>query len=67
MNNVLATGMLGTQELLIVLATLLLLFGSTRLPRLAKGLGKSIREFKQGATGLGETAGMDEAVRRPLD
>lgn len=67
MTNVLAFGMLGTQELLIVLAILLLLFGSTRLPQLAKGLGKSIREFKQGATGLEESAGLDEAARRQLN
>lgn len=46
MINVLAVGMPGTQELLIVLVILLLLFGGTRLPQLAKGLGKSIREFR---------------------
>jgi len=36
------------QELIIILVILLLLFGSTRLPQLAKGMGKSIREFKKG-------------------
>jgi sec-independent protein translocase protein TatA len=41
-------GGLGMQELIIVLVILLLLFGSTRLPQLAKGMGKSIREFKRG-------------------
>jgi sec-independent protein translocase protein TatA len=41
-------GGLGMQELIIVLVILLLLFGSTRLPQLAKGMGKSIREFKKG-------------------
>ncbi|HEY0078563.1 MAG TPA: twin-arginine translocase TatA/TatE family subunit [Pyrinomonadaceae bacterium] len=41
-------GGLGMQELIIVLIILLLLFGSTRLPQLAKGMGKSIREFKKG-------------------
>lgn len=39
---------LGMPELLIVLAIILLLFGSTRLPKLAQGLGKSIKEFKRG-------------------
>ena len=33
-------------ELILILAILLLLFGSKKLPELAKGLGKSIREFK---------------------
>ncbi len=41
---------LGMQELIIILVILLLLFGSTRLPQLAKGMGKSIREFKKGVS-----------------
>lgn len=64
MINVLAVGMPGPQELLIVLVILLLLFGGTRLPQLAKGLGKSIREFRQGAAGLDEPAGLGEAQRQ---
>lgn len=40
---------IGPAELLIILAIVLLLFGSTRLPQLAKGLGNSIREFKKAA------------------
>ena len=35
-------------EILVVLFVVLLLFGSTRLPKLAKGMGKSIHEFKRG-------------------
>ena len=35
-------------EILIVLFVVLLLFGSTRLPQLARGMGKSINEFKKG-------------------
>ena len=50
----LAIGGLGMQELIIILVILLLLFGSTRLPQLAKGMGKSIREFKKGI-GEGES------------
>lgn len=38
----------GAPELLIVLAVLLLLFGSTQLPKLARALGQSQREFKKG-------------------
>jgi sec-independent protein translocase protein TatA len=51
---------LGMPELLIVLAIILLLFGSTRLPQLAKGLGKSIKEFKRGAN-EGEAEGNEIA------
>lgn len=41
-------GGLGAQELLIIFGILLLLFGSAKLPKLAKGLGQSINEFKRG-------------------
>jgi sec-independent protein translocase protein TatA len=37
------------QELLLILAILLLLFGGTKLPSLAKGLGQSVKEFKKAA------------------
>jgi sec-independent protein translocase protein TatA len=38
---------LGLGELLLIFLVLLLLFGAKRLPDLAKGLGKGIREFKK--------------------
>ena len=39
---------LGAPEILIVLAVVLLLFGSTRLPKLARSLGQASNEFKAG-------------------
>jgi sec-independent protein translocase protein TatA len=36
----------GGWEMLIVLFAILLLFGAKRIPELARGLGKGIREFK---------------------
>jgi sec-independent protein translocase protein TatA len=36
---------LGATELLIVLAILLVLFGSSRLPKLARSIGEARREF----------------------
>lgn len=39
---------LGAPELLIILAVVLLLFGSTRLPRLARSMGQAQKEFKKG-------------------
>jgi TatA/E family protein of Tat protein translocase len=41
----------GTPELLIVAAVVLLLFGSTKLPSLARSLGEAQRELKKGAAG----------------
>lgn len=43
--------MIGTGELLVILALALLLFGGKRLPELAKSLGKGIYEFKKAASG----------------
>ena len=39
---------LGYQELMIILVIVLLLFGAQKLPELARGLGKSMSEFKRG-------------------
>ena len=39
---------LGAPELLIILVIVLLLFGATRLPKLARSLGEASREFKKG-------------------
>ena len=37
---------LGIPELLVILFIVLLIFGANRLPDLAKGMGKSIKNFK---------------------
>ena len=39
---------LGVPELLIILAVVLLLFGGSRLPKLARSLGQASKEFKAG-------------------
>ena len=39
---------LGYQELLIILVIVLILFGASRLPDLARSLGSSVKEFKKG-------------------
>jgi sec-independent protein translocase protein TatA len=67
MNYIPGFGMIGMQELVIVFGILLLLFGGTRLPQLAQGLGKSIREFKRETAGLGEGANLEEKAHRQLD
>jgi len=40
-------GSIGTPELLVIMLVILLLFGSKRLPELAKGIGKGVRQFKK--------------------
>lgn len=46
MNTMLA-GIFGGWEIVLILAVVLLLFGSKKLPELAKGLGQGIKEFKK--------------------
>ena len=45
---------IGTFEILIILFIVLLLFGAKRLPELAKGLGKGIKEFKKASNDIKE-------------
>lgn len=46
---------LGTQEILVILVVVLLLFGGKKIPELLGGLGKGIREFKDGKDGLDQS------------
>ncbi len=39
----------GMGELVVILLIILLLFGATKLPEIARALGKSIKEFKKGS------------------
>jgi sec-independent protein translocase protein TatA len=38
---------LGTQELMLILVIVVILFGATRLPQLGSGIGQAIRNFKK--------------------
>ena len=47
-------GMLGTPEIIIILIVVLLLFGGKKIPELMRGLGKGMKEFKDGKDGIEE-------------
>ena len=64
MNASFLLGMPGGSEMLIVFFVVILLFGGTRLPKLAKGLGESIKEFKKGTAGYDDDDEIEGAARR---
>ena len=52
---------IGGPELMLIMFIILLLFGANKLPELARGLGKSVREFKKA------TSGIEDEVRRAME
>jgi sec-independent protein translocase protein TatA len=55
---------LGYQELLIILAIVVVLFGASRLPQLAKALGQSKRAFREGQEEAEEEARLEQAKKQ---
>ncbi len=47
-NTVLAIMGLGTQEIILIVLAVLLLFGGKKIPELMRGLGRGVKEFKDG-------------------
>ena len=54
---------LSPQELLIVLLIILLLFGAKKIPELARGMGKGMREFKKGLNDVNDE--IEKAAAEP--
>ena len=53
-------GGLGGGEIFLIVAILLIFFGGKKIPELAKGLGKGIKEFKDAKDGVNK----DEEVKK---
>jgi len=58
---------IGVPELLLIFGVLILLFGATKLPSLAKGLGQSIKEFKKATQDDEAPATTKPAAQKPAD
>ena len=51
---------IGTTEIIIIVALVLLLFGGRKIPELMKGLGKGVKSFKDGVNGVDEIDELNE-------
>ncbi|BDS05625.1 Sec-independent protein translocase protein TatA [Oceaniferula spumae] len=62
-------GPLGYPEMVVIFLIILLLFGAKKLPQLARGLGKSMGEFKKAKEEFEHeiTRGEDEATAKPKE
>jgi sec-independent protein translocase protein TatA len=50
-------GMLGTTEIILIIAIVVLLFGGKKIPELMRGLGQGMKEFKDASKGETKTEG----------
>ncbi|HMF05125.1 MAG TPA: twin-arginine translocase TatA/TatE family subunit [Acidimicrobiia bacterium] len=55
---------LGPTELIIILVIVLVLFGSTRLPKLARSIGQASKEFKKGINEGDQSADEDKPEKK---
>ena len=53
---------IGWQELLVVLAIVLVIFGASRVPEVGRAMGKGIREFRSAVMGGKDEAPTDETA-----
>lgn len=57
-------GGIGAQEILLILLIIVLLFGAKKIPEIARGLGRSVSEFKKGIREVDEEIKKEEPERR---
>lgn len=58
-------GRMGTGELLLILAVVLLIFGPSKLPALAKSMGQAVKEFRKGTREVEE--GLQKLANEPAE
>ena len=62
MNHLLFFQNIGAPEIIIVALLVLLLFGGKKIPELMKGIGKGIRNFKEGVKGVEDDIKLDDTT-----
>ena len=64
MNELLFLGNLGTGEIVIIAIVVLLLFGGKKIPELMKGIGKGVKNFRDGVKGLEDDIKLDDTEKK---
>ena len=64
MNELLFLGNLGTGEIVIIAIVVLLLFGGKKIPEMMKGIGKGVKNFKDGVKGLEDDIKLDDTEKK---
>ena len=67
MGNILFLQNIGTGEILIVALVVLLLFGGKKIPELMRGLGKGVRNFKDGLNDVTDEINKVDDKKTPTD
>ena len=63
MNYLLLLPNLGTGEIIIIAFAILLLFGGKKVPELMKGIGKGVKNFKEGVKGIEDDLKIDDTTK----
>ena len=61
LNGILAFFNLGTGEVILIVAVILLLFGGRKIPELMKGIGKGVKSFRQGMNEV------EDELKKPIE
>ena len=54
---------IGTQEIPFIVLVVLLFFGGKKIPELMKGIGKGVRSFKEGVSGIEKSMDITETEK----
>ena len=55
---------IGTTEIILIVALVLLLFGGKKIPALMKGLGKGVKSFKDGMNGIEDAIEVKDETKK---
>ncbi|MDI6765634.1 MAG: twin-arginine translocase TatA/TatE family subunit [Bacteroidota bacterium] len=60
-------GNLGTGEIILILLIVLIFFGAKKIPELAQGLGKGLKEFRKAARDIQEDINKPQEEQKKID